>query len=269
LIISIVDPSYSQKAVEQKTTGNQSPNINAPSAKSIAITYGIPEKVVSEWIEQLKKQWEAKDTIIESVIEHLLEELKGKDRKIEKMEAIIQDMVRMNAALERRLAERPPNDSMQGQGNKRIDPLAKFTHQEFIDNFIVFRYYYGYRTTLVLLNPDKLVEVLNIYFRSVLLYPSSELKKYYITASDGRLLLLQIEGRNEKDEKILISLPELSPSLLKDTCTDFVKSANPAQYEMLIELFNRALASPELDKIQKSNILDAQTFILKNRLFRN
>jgi len=253
-----------KKAVEQKTAGNNSPNINAPNAKAIQVNYGISEEVFTEWVKQLKGEI-GKDTIIE----HLLEDLKRNNVTIEVMQAQIQDGIAMHKELERRLTERSSDKSVLAQASNKIEPLIKFNHQEFINNFIAFRAYKHYGKTLQLLNPEMLIELLNVYFRSVLLYPSNDMKKYYVTASDGRLLLLQIEGHNEKGEKTLISLPDLSNSLLKDVCTDFTKSANPAQYEMLIDLFNRALATPDLDKIHKSNILDAQNIILKNKLLRN
>ena len=84
------------------------------------------------------------------------------------------------------------------------------------------------------------------------------MNKYYINDSDGRLLLLQIQGHDEGGKQVSISLPALSGSLLRDICTDFIKSANPQNYDSLLTLFDRALSTPELDKVQKSNILDAQ-----------
>jgi len=163
--------------------------------------------------------------------------------------------------------EKLSNEDTQTQ--KKIEPLIKFTHQEFIDNFVMFKTYYQYRKTLQLLNPDMLVELLNVYFRSVLLYPSNDMKKYYITASDGRLLLLQMEGHNEKGEKVSISLPDISESILKDVCIDFIKSANSRQYEMIEILFDSALDTPELDKVHKINIWDAKSFINKHKLLLN
>lgn len=253
-----------KQAVEQKTLGNNSTNINAPNAKTVQINYGISEKVFKEWVKELKGEIGKV-----KIIEHLLEDLKGKNVTIEAMQVQIQDGIAMRKELERRLTERSSDKSVFTQAGNKIEPLIKFNHQDFIDNFIAFRAYYQYRKTLQLLNPEMLIELLNIYFRSVLLYPSNDMKKYYVTASDGRLLLLQIEGHNEKGDKTLISLPELSNSLLKDVCTDFIKNANAAQYEMLINLFNRALATPDLDKMHKSNVLDAQNIILKNKLLRN
>ena len=252
-VISFSDPCCAQKAVEQKTTGDQSPNINAPSAKSVTVTYGVSEKTLRD----LLKGQEGKD----KVIEFLVGDLKKKNTRIEEQDAIIQDWIKMYTGLEKLSNERGTN--------KKIDPLIKFTHQEFIDNFIAFHAYNQYRKTLQLLNPDMLVELLNVYYRSVLLYPSNDMKKYYITASDGRLLLLQIEGHNEKGEKLLISLPDMSGTLLKDICMDFVKTANIKHYEMIEVLFNRAIVTPELDKIQKLNILDAQNFIRKHKVLFN
>lgn len=114
-----------------------------------------------------------------------------------------------------------------------------------------------------------LIKLLNVYFRAVLLYPSNSEKKYYITAQDGSLMLLQFQGHNEKGEKISISLPDMSASLLQDVCMDFINSADSKHYETIENLFDRALSTPELAKNLKINILDAKNFILKNKLLLN
>jgi len=262
----MVKKGYAQKyggqsapSVHQQTSGPNSPNINAPNAKEIHVNYGIPERVISEWLKQLKGE-KGKD----KVIEYLLDDLKQKNVTITVMQGQIEDGLKMRKELETRSAQTSSTQA-------KTAPLSRFTHQEFIDNFGIFRSYYQYKKTIELLNPQMLIELLNVYFRSVLLYPSPDTKKYYITATDGpqrgALLLLQLEGHNERGEKTSISLPELSQSLLRDVCTDFIKSAAPENYEALLTLFDRALSTPGLDKVQKANILDAQAFIKKNKLF--
>lgn len=240
--------------VQQQTSGANSPNINAPNAETVQVNYGIPAGVFKDWTEQLEDD-KGKD----KVIEYLLEDLKQKNVTISVMQSQIQDGFQMRKELERRLAEKASTPAS-------FAPLTKFTHQEFINNFVAFRAYYQYRKTLELLNPEMLVELLNVYFRSVLLYPSNEMNKYYITDSEGRLLLLQIQGHDESGKQVSASIPSLSSSLLRDVCTDFIKSANPENYESLLSLFDRALSTPELDKAQKRNVLDAQAFIRKNKL---
>ena len=252
--MSIISFSDTSEAVDQKTSGDKSPNINAPSAKSVTVNYGISETM----LRKLLKGQEGKGKVIES----LVEELRIKNIKIDQQDAIILNWIKMYQELEKR-----SNETMQTKN--KIEPLIKFTHKEFIDNFVTFKAYYQYRKTLQLLNPDMLIELLKVYFRSVLLYPSNNMNKYYITASDGRLLLLQIEGHNEKGERVSISLPDISESILKDVCMDFIKSANPKHYEMIETLFDCALATPELDKVHKINILEAKSFILKHKLLLN
>lgn len=239
-------------AIVQESEGNNSPNINAPSAKNIKITYGVSESIVSELIGLLHGK--------EQEINSLLIDLKAKNVEISKQETLLQDMISMQKELAKQIAEKPLDNN---------EPLVKFKHQEFIDNFIAFKAYHYYRKTLKLLNPDKLIELINIYLRSILLYPSTDMKSYYITASDGRLLRLAIEGHNQKGEKILISLPELSSSLIHDVCNDFIRSANLKHYEMILNLFKRALSTSELDKVHKLNIMDAEAFIRKNKLLHN
>jgi hypothetical protein len=252
-IISFSKPCDAQKVAEQKTTGDKSPNIYAPDAKKISVTYGVPEKLVSDLLEQSK----GKDKIIES----LLDDLKEKNVTIKVMEAQIQEWTAIVKGLNKQ-----PTEST---SNKQVTELKALTPYEFLDNSIIFHSYIKYRKTLQLLNPDMLIKLLDVYFRSVLLYPSSSMNKYYITASDGRLMLLQFQGHNEKGENISISLPDMSASLLQDVCMDFIKSADLKHYELMENLFDRALHTPELDKIHKINILDAKSFILKNKLLLN
>lgn len=247
------DPSYAQKSVEQKSTGDESPNIYAPQAKMLSITYGVSEKLIIDLMEQLK----GKDKIIGS----LLEDLKGKDVTIRGMEAQIKNWTTMVKELNKQIAESTPA--------KKTSPLIPLTPYDFLDNFIIFHQYMQYRKTLELLNPEMLIKLLNVYFRSVLLYPSNTKKEYYITARTGELMRLQILGHNEKGEKITISLPDMSASLLPEVCMDFVKSADSRQYEMMESLFESALSTPELEKVHKMNILDARNFIEKNKLLLN
>jgi hypothetical protein len=240
-IISFSDTCGANKAIEQKTTGDKSPNIYAPGAKNITINYFVEKQGKSE-----------KD------VELLKKEVERQNATNEQRDAAYQDLMKAYEKLKRDV-----------ENGKKIEPLIKFTHQEFIDNFVTLKTYYQYRMILKLLNPDMLVELLNVYFRSVLLYPSNSMKKYYITASDGRLLLLQIEGHNEKGEKLFISIPDISGSLLEDVCADFIKSATPKHYERIVNLFDCALDTPELEKVHKFNILDARHFILKHKLLLN
>lgn len=252
-IISFPEPCDAQKATEQKTTGDKSPNIYAPNAKRISVTYGVSEKLVND----LMKQLNGKDKVIAS----LLDDLKEKNVTIKVMDAQIQEWIATVKELKKQPTQSTPI--------KQVSALKPLTPYEFVDNSVIFHSYIQYRQTLQLLNPDMLVKLLDVYFRSVLLYPSSTKKEYYITARDGRLLLLKFQGHNEKGEQISISLPDMSASLLQEVCMDFVKSANFKQYELMENLFDRALSTPELDKIHKINILDAKNFILKNKLLLN
>lgn len=242
---------------KQMTRGYNSPNINATNA-TVEVKYGISEEVFGQWLNAFQGELGK-----ENIINQLLEDLKCKNVTIDLMQRQIEDGMAMRKELEKRLTEKASEQAPENQ------PLKKFGHQEFIDNFVAFRAYYQYRKTLHLLNPSMLIELLNIYFRSVLLYPSTDLKQYYITASDGRLLRLQIDGHNDKGENILISVPELSASLLRDVCTDFVKTANYEHYQKLLVLFKRALETPDLDNAHKINILDSQNFIMKHQLHAN
>jgi len=68
------------------------------------------------------------------------------------------------------------------------DYLKKFNHNEFYENIKEFGGYIANREKIVRLNPDRLVNLLNVYFRSVLLYPSRDCCKYIFTDPSGRLV---------------------------------------------------------------------------------
>ncbi len=138
-------------SVEQRSSGPNSPNINAPNAKTIQITYGIPEKVFNEWLKQVRGE-KGKD----KAIEYLLEDLKQKNVTITVMQGQIEDGLKMRRELEKRLTET-------SSAQAKTQPLSGFTHQEFIDNFGIFRAYYQYRKTIELLNPQMLTELLRAY----------------------------------------------------------------------------------------------------------
>jgi len=227
-----------EKRVEQKTTGDKSPNIYAPGG-NVTIVYEMSENV-------LELQAKLDDAIKEK-----------------------ESLAKINDELKKKLADITSSSTLSTPAADKIEPLMKFTPQEFIDNFTILFQYNEFRKTEQLINPDKLIEVLNGYFRSVLLYPSHDTKKYYITDSKGRLLLLQLLGHNEKNEAIPLSMPDIFASLLSNICTDFIKSAEPRHYNIINNLFDRALSTPGLDNNQKIIILDAKSFILKNKLLLN
>jgi len=261
--------------ISQKTAGNQSPSIYAPAAKEIAINYGLSEQDVINLFRQLFQEQEKKlqeqgkklqedDKIIKGKtkdIESKLKELEDRNATIRDKEAKILEWTVIAERLNKQISD---NASI-----KQIAALKAITPYEFLDNFIIFHSYNQNRQTFQLLNPDMLVKLLEIYFRSILLYPSGSQTKYYITAPDGRLMLLQIQGHNDKGENISISLPHMSASLLQDVCWDFIKSADSGDYKKMEHLLDCALATPELDKNLKINILDLKNCISKNKLFLN
>lgn len=56
--------------IKQKSSGSNSPNINAPDAKKVYINYGIPENVFNEWVTKLKGD-KGKDDVIEYLLKDL------------------------------------------------------------------------------------------------------------------------------------------------------------------------------------------------------
>jgi hypothetical protein len=146
-----------------------------------------------------------------------------------------------------------------------IDHLAAFNANEFFENVGEFRGYIVSRRTQPKLNPDKLINLLHVYFRSVLLYPSPDMREYYVTGPDRKLYVIQFPGHNTAGEKRPVSLGEMSNTLLADVCSDLLKTAQMAHIIHLIELFTKAIATPILDKSHKFNILNAENAVLKDK----
>ncbi|MFC1896945.1 hypothetical protein ACFL0Q_09890 [Thermodesulfobacteriota bacterium] len=148
---------------------------------------------------------------------------------------------------------------------KKIDHLTKFNEKDFFENITEFRGYIVSRKGQAKLNPDKLINLLYVYFRSVLLYPSPDMRKYYLTGPDGKLYQIEFPGQNKAGERRSVSLGEMSNTLLVEVCSDLLKSANIAHIISLVELFTKAIATPSLDKRHKFNILNAENTVLKEK----
>jgi len=144
--------------------------------------------------------------------------------------------------------------------------LTKYTPKEFFENISEFRGYFVNKKRDVNLNPDKLVNFLYIYFRSVLLYPSPDMREYIVTGPDGKIYKLVFSGDDKKGEKRSGSLGGMSNTLLAEVSSNLLKSANISQIISLIELFTRAIATPNLDKRHKLNILNVENKVF-NEIF--
>lgn len=148
---------------------------------------------------------------------------------------------------------------------KKIDQLTKFSVKEFFKNITEFRGYIVSRKRQPKLNPDKLVNLLYVYFRSVLLYPSPDMRKYCLTGLDGKLYQIEFPGHNKAGERRSVSLGEMSDTLLVEVCSDLLKSAHITHIISLVELFTKAIATPSLDKRHKFNILNTENTVLKEK----
>jgi hypothetical protein len=148
---------------------------------------------------------------------------------------------------------------------KKNDHLTKFNAKEFFENITEFRGYIISRKRQAKLNPDKLVNLLYVYFRSVLLYPLPDMRKYYLTGPDGKLYQIEFPGHNKAGERRSVSLGEMSNTLLAEVCSDLLKSAHITHIISLVELFTKAIATPSLDKSHKFNILNAENTVLKEK----
>jgi len=159
--------------------------------------------------------------------------------------------------------ERKEPQEMKSQN--AVEPLTKFTAYEFLENSKEFGGYAVNRKKVERLNPDKLVNLMYVYFRSVLLYPSPEMREYRLNGPDGGLYQITFPGHNEKGQEVLVSLGEMSDTLLANVCTDLLKSAQITHIVSLVDLFTKAIATPSLDKRHKFNILNAENSVLKEK----
>lgn len=147
------------------------------------------------------------------------------------------------------------------------DYLKKFDHNEFFENIKVFGGYINSRKKIERLDPDKLINLLYVYFRSVLLYPSPDIRKYYITRPNGESFQIEFPGHTKDGEKRSVSLGEISNTLLSDVCTDLLKSGHTGHFMSLVDLFTSAIATPSLEKHHKINILNAENTVLNEKFF--
>jgi hypothetical protein len=147
------------------------------------------------------------------------------------------------------------------------DYLKKFNHNEFYENIKEFGGYIANREKIARFNPDRLVNLLNVYFRSVLLNPSRDSCKYIFTDPSGRLVQIEFPGHTKDGEKRSISLGEMSYTLLSDVCTDLLKSGHTGHFINIVDLFTRAIATPSLEIQHKINILNAENTVLDEKFF--
>lgn len=248
-----------QTTIKQETTGEGSHNVYI-SGNSGTINIDGSDKATIRALEQLKKELRKQGKGRERILDHFEEDIRLMNMQLEQKDQLLKDLVQTFKILSNQVTERFASTAT----DKKINPLKAIDHFDFIEKSVpVFGAYLYYKKTLELLNPDMLIELLRLYFRSVLLYPSDKKTEYYVTARSGALYKATMEGHNERGDKILISLAEISSSLLQNVCADFIKSANPRHYETIVDLFHQALSTPELGLVIKMNVLDAENFIVR------
>lgn len=150
-------------------------------------------------------------------------------------------------------------------GKRGIDYLARFNEKEFFENITGVRGYIVNRERRTNLDPDRLINLLHVYFRSVLLYPSPEMREYHVKGTDGKPYIIEFPRHKKTGKTMSVSLGEMSDTLLRETCSDLLNKAHSAHIIHLIDLFTRAMATPSLDKRHKFNILDTEDTVLKER----
>ncbi len=154
-----------------------------------------------------------------------------------------------------------PVKEVQAMSNKHsYSQLKKFSEREFFENIPEFNGYLSNRKKDAVLNPDKLVNLLSVYLRSVLLFPSPDMDKYTVQGAGGKFYEVQINT----SENTTVSLGKMSHVFLSDICKDLLKSARLDHIISLIELFSSALVTPSLERDHKLSILNAENTVLKD-----
>lgn len=143
--------------------------------------------------------------------------------------------------------------------------MTRFNEIELLDKIIEFKGYFDAKKTLPKLNPDKLINFLHIYFRAVLTYPLPETIRIIIKSPDHKFYQIEFSGHNKEGDYCIVSLADMSDTLISEVCSYLLKTANSDNYNSLIELFTRALLSQSLEKRHKFNIINAENNILKER----
>lgn len=145
--------------------------------------------------------------------------------------------------------------------------FKKFTEHQFFENIKEFKGYITHHGSGARLNPDKLLNLLTVYFRSVLLYPSPDTSRYIVKDPQGGIFQIEFPGSTKEGQQRSVSLGEMSNTLLDQVCGDLSRSGNTLHQMELLKIFTSAIETPDLDPHHKVNIINAENNVLGERFF--
>ncbi len=157
-----------QTTIKQETTGEGSHNVYI-SGNSGTINIDGSDKATIRALEQLKKELRKQGKGRERILDHFEEDIRLMNMQLEQKDQLLKDLVQTFKILSNQVTERFASTAT----DKKINPLKAIDHFDFIEKSVPVFGAYLYKT-LELLNPDMLIELLRLYFRSVLLYPSDK-----------------------------------------------------------------------------------------------
>lgn len=142
-------------------------------------------------------------------------------------------------------------------------PIAKCKENKFISNLQELKNYIIASKKFPILNPDKLINLLNIYFESMLLYKSNSPKKFLIVL-EGKTYATKFEGHDSKGKKKRVDLNDIANTLIKEISVKIIENHQIEKNKLMFDIYTQVYATDELEDELKINILNLEQNEFKN-----
>ncbi len=121
-----------------------------------------------------------------------------------------------------------------------------------INNYITIR-----KKVKVITNTDRLLNLIKLYFESLLCYKKNHKGNHHIRLN-GKMYLFEINGFNEKGEEVKKGFDEIGESLIKDILKDLKITLNKDSLTKYLEICNEIIESYNIDITYKISLLNAE-----------
>lgn len=142
-------------------------------------------------------------------------------------------------------------------------PYKKCDEKDFINNLQELKNYLVAREKYANLNPEKIIDLMNIHYQSLLLYKSNSPKKFIITLN-GSNYEMKIEGHDGEGRKRIMDLVDISNQLIKDLSRNIINQGYSKYIKELFVIFSKALITPKINSDHKFEILNLEQNDFKN-----
>jgi hypothetical protein len=147
-------------------------------------------------------------------------------------------------------------------------PYKKCDEKDFINYLRELKNYLVAREKYANLNPEKIINLMNLHYQSLLLYKSNSTKKFIITLN-GSNYEMKIEGHDGEGRKKIVDLVDISNQLIKDLSKIIINHVDPKYQKELFAIFSRALITPSINSDHKFEILNLEQNDFKNHFKSN